>query len=37
MRTFDRVRAYVVELGIAPPIMCSCGFDPEEDFNGHEM
>jgi hypothetical protein len=35
--SYHRVRAYVIEVKEAPPIMCSGGFCPEWDFEGHEM
>lgn len=34
---FEEVRAYVVELKCPPPVMCSAGLFPEEDFDGNEL
>jgi hypothetical protein len=36
-RSFKDVRAYVIQLKEAPPIMCSGGFYPERDFEGRKM
>lgn len=34
---FQSVRAYVIELQSAPPVMCSGGFCPEQDFDGNQL
>ena len=34
---FETVRAYVVEFGRVPPVMCSGGFYPIQDFEGHTL
>jgi hypothetical protein len=36
-QSFNRVRAYVIEFGRVPPVMCSGGFYPIQDFEGHEI
>ena len=36
-RDFASVRAYVIELESAPPIMCSGGIFPEQDFDGNDL
>jgi hypothetical protein len=34
---FHGVRAYIIELSRVPPVMCSGGFYPIQDFEGHEI
>ena len=34
---FDTVRGYVIEFEDPPPVMCSGGFFPEQDFNGVQL
>ena len=34
---FSGIRAYIVELGSLPPIMCSASIFPEQDFEGNEL
>jgi hypothetical protein len=36
-RQFGEVRAYIVEIETAPPVMCSAGIFPEQDFEGNEL
>lgn len=36
-RQFDPVRAYVIELGHPPPVMCSAAVIPEQDFAGRAL
>ena len=36
-REFDTVRAYIIEFETAPPVMCSGGVAPEQDFKGVEL
>lgn len=36
-RRFDDVRAYIIETDTAPPVMCSGGVFPEQDFEGNEL
>jgi len=34
---FNSVRAYIIELDSPPPIMCSAGLFPEQDFEGNQL
>ena len=34
---FSGVRAYIIELEYPPPIMCSAGVFPEQDFEGNQL
>ena len=34
---FSSVRAYIIELDSPPPIMCSAGVFPEQDFEGNQL
>jgi len=34
---FSSVRAYIIELDSSPPIMCSAGIFPEQDFEGNQL
>ena len=34
---FHAVRAYIIEFGIPPPVMCSAGVYPKQDFKGVEL
>ncbi len=36
-KDFSNVHAYIIELDNPPPIMCSGGIFPEQDFNGEEL
>jgi hypothetical protein len=36
-RRFDDVRAYILETGNVPPVMCSGGIFPEQDFEGNNL
>ena len=36
-RDFNAVRAYIIELEFPPPIMCSAGLFPEQDFDGNQL
>ena len=36
-RLFKTVRGYVIEFEAPPPVMCSGGFYPEQDFDGVEL
>jgi hypothetical protein len=36
-KDFGSVRAYVIELNYAPPIMCSSSTFPEQDFSGNQL
>ncbi|MGO9118299.1 MAG: hypothetical protein ACLQPD_11910 [Desulfomonilaceae bacterium] len=35
--SFHKVRAYIIEFSRVPPVMCSGGFYPVQDFGGHEI
>jgi hypothetical protein len=35
--SFHGVRAYIIEFSRVPPVMCSGGFYPVQDFEGHEI
>lgn len=34
---FSNVRAFIIELESAPPVMCSAGIFPEQDFAGNQL
>ena len=34
---FSNVRAFIIELDSAPPVMCSAGIFPEQDFVGNQL
>ena len=36
-KDFSCVRAYIIELDFPPPIMCSAGLFPEQDFEGNQL
>ncbi len=36
-RVFNTVRGYIIEFEAPPPVMCSGGFFPEQDFDGAEL
>ena len=36
-KTFDRVRAYIIEFNSPPTVMCSGGIFPEQDFEGQNL